>query len=588
MASTTALFTGMTGLNVHSRRLDVISNNIANTNTIAFKSSRMLFESARYRTQSIGSAPGDSSGGTNPSQIGLGVQIAGVQRNFNTAAFTATGDSRDLAIDGSGFFIVQRDNQTFYTRAGAFRQDSGDNLVTLSGERLQGYGVDENFNIIDGTLGDINIPLGRVTIAQASTTTALAGNLNADGDLPAAVSIIDILGTETAGLGLIAGATTPATSPNVLEAGSLLMEIEDPDLPGSGTPLFAAGQIIEISGANARVSKGERTLPAAQLEIDATTTVQDLMDFLTGALGIQNYGTNPDGSTPGVSLDPLTGILTITGNVGTVNNLEVEASDIRLLNADGSVAGVPFVTDQRAEADGESVRTVMLAYNSLGGEVKIHATFVVESKGQDGGTTWRYFIESDDDTSGLAIATGTVEFDAYGQLVDSTPLSVTVDLENTGALSPLALAIPLTGDNGKLTALDDSPSLVNNVFRDGLPPGTLESFGVQPDGVIFGAFSNGAVRTLGQVVVAAFANDEGLIDAGNNNFTAGPNSGPAQIAVPGTFGSGTLTSGALELSNVDLGQEFIELILTQTGYSASARVIRTTDELMQQLLVLGR
>ncbi|MEZ6318036.1 MAG: flagellar hook-basal body complex protein [Phycisphaerales bacterium] len=581
MASTTALFTGLTGLDVHARRLDVIGNNIANVSTTAFKSSRMLFESLLARTQSIGSAPGTTTGGTNPTQIGMGVGIAGVQRNFASGVPAATGDLRDLAIDGNGFFIVQRNGQTFYTRAGAFRQDLNDNLVTPSGETLQGYGVDENFNILEGGLVDINIPIGRVSIAQASTETTLAGNLYAGGDLPSQGSAINILGTATTGLS--------DTSGNFIDTTTLLTDIEDPDLPGSGTPLFAVGQTIEISGENARATKGGRTLPSETLEIDAGTTVQDLMDFIDAALGIQDTGANPDGNTPGVTVDNTTGIITIIGNTGTVNDLDLGSSDLRVLDSSGAVIRVPFITDKTAEADGESVRTTMLAYNSLGGEVTLQATFVLDSKGTTGGTTWRYYIESDDDSDvNLDVATGTVDFDAFGQLVDNTPISVTIDLDNTGALSPLALEIPLDSDSGRLTALDDEPSLINNVARNGLPPGTLETFGIQPDGTIVGGFSNGASRTLGRVVMAAFSNPEGLLDAGNNNYVVGPNSGVAQVAIAGTFGTGQIISGALEQSNVDLGKEFTDLILVQTGYSASARIIRTTDELMQQLLVLGR
>ena len=94
--------------------------------------------------------------------------------------------------------------------------------------------------------------------------------------------------------------------------------------------------------------------------------------------------------------------------------------------------------------------------------------------------------------------------------------------------------------------------------------------------------------TLGQVVLAKFSNPEGLVDVGSNLFRVGPNSGNAGIATPLELGTGKLVGGALELSNVDLGAEFLGLILAQTGYSASTRVIRTTDDLFQQLLSLGR
>ena len=165
MASYTALFTGLTGLSVHARKLDVIGNNIANTNTTAYKAGRMLFETNFTRDFRLGSPPGTFSGGTNPTQIGLGVDIAGVRRNFNNGGFTPTGDPRDLAIDGPGFFIVDNNGSTVYTRAGSFRQDLDNNLVGINGEKLQGYGIDDEFNLIEGPLTDINIPLGSRTIA---------------------------------------------------------------------------------------------------------------------------------------------------------------------------------------------------------------------------------------------------------------------------------------------------------------------------------------------------------------------------------------------------------------------------------------
>lgn len=584
MASTTALFTGLTGLNAHSRKLDVIGNNIANANTTAFKGSRMLFESLFARTFGLGSAPGDTTGGTNPSQVGLGVGIAGVQRDFTTGAFTPTGDARDMAIDGSGFFIVERDGQQFYTRAGAFRQDLNDNLVTLSGEILQGYGVDDEFNIVEGSLQAINIPIGNRTIAEQTRNAAISGNLNSDGDLPSQGSELTLGADATNGFGLITGATVAPTPPNVLESTSLLTEILDPDATDTTTPLFSAGQTIEVNGA----SKGDKLLPTAEFQIEAGTTLQDLMDFLTEALGIHTTGAaNPDGNTPGIALDPATGVLTITGNTGTASDLDIDAADLRLLDVNGDQLGLPFFPQDLQEADGEAVRTTLVVYDSLGTELNVDVTLVLDSKDADG-TTWRYFLDSGDDSDiDIRLGTGTVDFDNFGQLTTEAPITVSVDRDGSGALSPMSFNLRLASDNGQTTSLD-SPSQIANVFRDGLPPGTLETFGVGADGVIFGGFSNGATRTLGQVVIADFANVEGLVDIGNNNFSVGPNSGPAVVVTPGQLGSGQIASGQLELSNVDLGREFTDLILVQTGYSASARVIRTTDELMQQLLVLGR
>ncbi len=578
MASYTALFTGLSGLSVHARKLDVIGNNIANTNTTAFKSSRMLFQSSITRDFRLGSSPGVFAGGTNPVQVGLGVGIAGVVRNFNSGGFSPTGDPRDLAIDGAGFFVVERDGKTYYTRAGSFRQDLENNLVNLDGGKLQGYGVDENFNIVEGQLTDVNIPLGSQTIAEATSESLLAGNLDASGDLPTQGTILDLTADSTnAGFTTISGGT-PIT------AGTLLTDIDDPDNPG--TPLFATGQTILLTGAE----KGGKQLPDAEFTLTGAETVQDYMDFLVEALGIHDTGMpNPDGNTPGVTVDPATGIITIIGNAGGEADIAIDAGDIQLQDSAGVQINLPFVPDKQAAADGESVRTTIVIFDSLGAQVSVDVTMVLEAKGATGGTTWRYMVDSADDTDlDLRIADGTVEFDSSGQLVSDIPISLTIDRVSTGAESPLSFELHLEGDAGRTTALADEPSTLVNVYRDGLPPGTLDSFSIGEDGIISGIFSNGALRNLGQLVMATFTNEAGLIDAGDSAFTVGANSGPAIIATPGVLNTGRIISGALELSNVDLGQEFIELILTQTGYSANTRIIQTADELMQQLLVLGR
>lgn len=583
MASTSALYTGLSGMNVHARRLDVIGNNIANANTTAFKSSRMMFATQFSRTFSNGSAPSGVSGGSNPGQVGLGVRIAGTQRDFTGGAISATGDQRDLAIEGRGFFVIERGGQQLYTRAGSFRQNANNDLVTIDGDRVMGYGVDSNFNILPGALRPINIPVGSLTLAEATRNVRFSGNLKADGDAATQGAQVGLGSTATAGFGVIPTATVPPTAPNILEPASLLSELADPSSPAA--PMFTVGQRISLNGAE----KGNRPVPEASLTIGATTTVQDLMTFLTQALGLNSStGANPNGPTPGVTLDTLTGRLTITGNTGSVNNLAIDSTDLQLLDSAGVSLGNPFNANRTAEATGESTRTTFIVYDSLGSPISADMTMVLESKGPTG-TTWRYYVDSEDDSDASPnVATGTVSFDANGQLSTSGPIGVSIDRAGTGAATPLAFDIEFSEGADNVTSLSSSSSAIAATYQDGSPIGTLSNFGIGSDGVIIGSFTNGIIRTLGQVAVATFANQEGLIDDGANNFRIGPNSGNALIASAGTFGTGQVVGGALELSNVDLGQEFINMILTSTGYSASSRVIRTADELLQQLMVLGR
>ncbi len=573
MASTIAMFTGLSGLTANARNLDVIGNNIANVNTTAYKSNRMLFASQFSRNFSLGSAPSTDDGGSNPAQVGLGVTIAGTQRNFSTGSLAATGDARDLAIEGGGFFIVGRGDDQFYTRAGGFRQNSANDLVTVTGERLQGYGVDENYNVLP-SLGNLNIPIGQLRLAQATENVNFTGNLNASGTVASR-------GSRT-----VFGGLTAVTG--TLSATSLLTNIDE---PVSGGSLFTAGQSIKLSG----VEKGGRVLPDATLPITATTTIQDYLNFLNDALGIDTtVGANPDGFTPGATFDATTGVITVVGNIGTKNTIALASTDITVLNAAGAVvtppAGTAFTTTTPATADGESVRTSFVVYDSLGNQVTADITITLAAATTNSGTTWRYQVESADDSDpALAIGGGTLTFDSQGRITTpASTLSATINRAGTGSAEPLTFNLQFDSSSGSVSALADTASSLAAKFQDGAQLGILDSFQVGQDGIITGSFSNGRTRTIGQVALATFANPEGLVDIGSNLFRVGPNSGTAVVTTPLNLGAGRIVGGSLEQSNVDLAEEFIKLIQASTGYSAASRVITTTDQLFQQLLALGR
>ncbi len=573
MASTTAMFTGLTGLNANARTLDVIGNNIANVNTTAYKSNRMLFASQFARNLSLGSEPSDTSGGSNPAQIGLGVTIAGTQRNFNSGSLSTTGDQRDLAIDGDGLFLVNRGTQRYYTRSGAFRQDSANNIVTVSGERLQGYGIDDNFNIVTGTLTDLNIPVGQLRLAEATSEVRFTGNLNTNTN-----AVTASRGSRFQFAPLNDLTATPATSATLLTA------IDNGAIAGNQA-LFAVGQQLEVNGAE----KGGKQVPVARLDITATTTVADYLTFLNEALGLNPAaGANPDGLTPGATIDAA-GVIAVVGNIGSVNDLNIDLNSIRQLNSTGTSIGTPFAPTRTSTADGESVRHTFVAYDSLGSEVRVDLTMVLAARTGGTGTTWQYFVESGD-AAGIdtRVGSGTIDFDTQGRAINPAPLNVTVDRTGSGALSPMSFDLLFQSPNATVTALADTRSSLAATFQNGTPVGVLNSYSVGQDGVITGSFSNGQTRRVGQVVLAKFSNPEGLVDIGSNLFAVGPNSGTPVVAPPTTLGTGRIVGGALEQSNVDLAQEFINMILASTGYSASSRVITTTDQLVQQLLALGR
>src|SRR5438105_2492994 len=157
MALTSTLFTGLSGLDVNQTKLNVVGNNIANVNTVAFKGSRALFKPQFYVTDAAGSPPDNNFGGTNPSQRGLGAVVATIQKDFTPGAIQPTGHDTDMAIEGDGFFVVKGAKQ-LYTRDGSFTLNADHQLVTSTGDFVHGYGGDANFNVQQGAVQGLTIP----------------------------------------------------------------------------------------------------------------------------------------------------------------------------------------------------------------------------------------------------------------------------------------------------------------------------------------------------------------------------------------------------------------------------------------------
>jgi flagellar hook protein FlgE len=586
MASTTAMFTGLSGLSANARRLDVIGNNIANVNTTAFKSNRMSFAPTFSRNFSLGTAPGTATGGSNPGQVGLGISIAGTQRSFTNGAISATGVSTDVAIEGDGFFITNVAGEQLYTRAGNFQRNQNNDLVTISGGRVMGFGVDNNFQIVNGNLVELNIPVGTLTLAEATRNVIFNGNLNASGTVASTGSTHTnrAFYTDSALTTLLGAATIDLTTVgNDLYiddgAGGSFLAIEG----GAGTILTLSG--IEKAGKDLGTHSFAFSTTAVAGVDDFGTTLQDYMDFLNEVLGLDS--STIDGQSLGGGVAFSNGVITITGNEGTVQDLDIETGDIVATN-NGAGISQPFVMTKTGSADGESVRTSFIVYDSLGSPLTVDLTFVLQETIDGEGTVWEFLAESsDNDAIDRVVGLGVVEFDASGTFVSASNQAFSV-VRGNGAVSPLTVNLQYQSGANAISALTSTTSNLAAISQDGSPIGTLSNFSIGEDGVISGSFTNGLTRTIGQVALAKFSNPEGLVDVGNNNFRVGPNSGTALVTAPGQFGTGRVLGGALELSNVDLSQEFINMILASTGYSAASRVITTTDELIQQLLAIGR
>ncbi len=565
MGLTSSLYTGLSGLTTNSELISVTGNNIANVNTGGFKASRLTFESQMSQLLSSGSAPNANSGGTNPLQIGMGVRLGDTSRNFNTGNITPTGVNTDLAVEGNGFFMVDFGTGVRYTRAGAFSLDRDFN-VTYNGGKVLGYGVDANFQI-NQQLGPMNIPVGNMTIAEATRNVKMGGNLNAGGAIATQGTQITTQALNVIGGGVATGATNLAN----LDA-------------GGGVPMFANGDLITVKNAG----KGGAILATHTFRVGAPTgnedaagtTMQQFMDFLG-----QHMGIDSSVGSAGITLNGA-GQMVVSGNNGTVNELTLDSAHI-IRNA-GTAPTQPFTMTKNQNANGESVRTTFLSYDSLGNQLNVDFYVALESKA-DSGTTWRFYVQSEDDTRlTRTLSSGTLSFDPNGQLVSVTNPSFLVHRTDTGAQTPQTITLEFSGGNSTLSALKDTASQLSSLSQDGAAKGTLTDFAVSADGTVVGKFSNSTLRAIGQIVVANFTNPQGLIDEGGNLFSESVNSGSAQILRAGSGGAGRIVGGALELSNVELSQEFINLITASTGFSASSRVLTTSDRLIQELLATVR
>ena len=565
MSLTSAMLVGFTGINSNTVAVDTIGNNLANLNTTGFKGQRTLFETLFYETISDGQAPLGDRGGTLPRQTGYGVSVASLQRNFAQGALSGTGIQSDLAVAGGrGFFVLQSagSGQT-YTRDGSFSLDQNQTLVSSNGARVQVFGVDATGNVAGSGLTDLVIPLGSLGPAVATTAVALDGRLDSATGIASvgAVTVSDALRTAT-------GAATASTA---------LTELVDE----TGLALFGIGDEVNISA-----SKGGIATPQSTFLVGTTgTTLGDLAEHLSAVLGIS---TGPDEiGNPGVSVSDGTefaaGALVVRSNTGELNAVELNSGSI--VNRTG-LAASPIAFTRASDALGGGVTTSFNVFDSLGNVVDVRIRMVLESKSQTG-TTWRFHAESihDSDVSPL-LGTGTVSFDANGQFVSATNTEQTIDRGNSGATSPVAFTLDFSGVTG--LASPDGESRVIMASQNGTAAGEMTGYSIDADGIVTGSFSNQQTKVLGQIALATFPNREGLVALGENRFALGPNSGAVTIRTPRTAGAGSVVSGALEQSNVDIAREFVNLISASTGISSASRVVRVADDLLQELLLIVR
>lgn len=363
---------------------------------------------------------------------------------------------------------------------------------------------------------------------------------------------------------------------------------------------FNYDQLFEAGTLEFTPRKGGRSLGTKEFEITATTTVQDLLDFMQDAMGIQtalddtlnpipgsmnNIAGESGTLAPGLTI--VNGQLRVVGNNGVDNSLAIDLSGFRVITADGNISTPDLSFGEVQEAVGQSAVADFLAYDSLGIPLNVRVTTVLQSV-TDSSTVYRWFADSPDSSplngADISVGTGLITFDGQGNLIGTSNDTVTVERRNIPSADPLAFELNFSQVSGLAT----ETSTLAAARQDGSPAGTLSSYIIGEDGVIRGVFTSGVTRDLGEIRLARFANPAGLVQRGQNQFAQGVNSGLPLEGVPSSQGLGSIVAGAVELSNTDIGRNLIDLVLATTQYRGNARVITAAQQMLDELLNLRR
>lgn len=551
-----ALLTGVSGLNSHQKMLEVIGNNLANLNSTAYKAQRVLFSDLLYQTVSAASSGANGLiGGINPSQVGSGSQVGQITANFTQGNLEPTGQDLDFAIDGDGFFVVSGGGSPRYTRAGSFAVDADGLLIDPStGYRVQRFGDAGEPNGVDPsfqTAGDMNIhvPFGASIPGKTTSIVNLVGNLSSDSVGPAAEVLATNAPWQSGGL--------PATASTLLN-----------DLDSSVTD-YVAGDSLQFTGTNK-----DGTPVNTTFNVGPATTMGDLLNAMTAAF--------PDATA---SIDT-SGNLRLTSNTTGEALFSVQVRDVA-----GNTGAVrfdthPFVVSENGR-DGTKVLGGFEVYDIRG---KAHTVTTTLQKQADGSWDLTATIPDGEGTI-LDGQIGNIRFNDDGSFLEAGGVGLE-DLNLSFTWRDLAQPQVITVGFGSQNSYDGMTQLsaasTTSAFQDGYASGTLTEVRMSSNGMIEGVATNGRSIPLAQLAIATFRNPSGLTRAGSNYYDTSLASGDAEIGTALSGDRGTIKSNYLERSNVDIALEFTNLITAQRGFSANARTITVTDEVLQELTSLIR
>ncbi|WP_432737844.1 flagellar hook protein FlgE [Maridesulfovibrio sp. FT414] len=548
MGISASLFSGITGLQAHGDKMSVLGNNIANVNTVGFKSAKMHFEDAI--SQDVTTATGTA-------QVGRGVQVGAIYADFAQGSFETTSEATDLAIGGEGFFIVspKSEETTYYTRAGNFRFDKDGYLTDPHGYVLQGWQVqsDSANQVATGT-----------TVATTDTvrTIGVPTDIRLENfqSAPQATSRINMITNLDSAE---ASRSTSSSNPYF----SLFEAWDGTATPPLGDSLYGYQSTIKVYDANGSSH-------------NVTTYFDQVTLSNAGGKKVWEFIVTCQPSEDGRIVS------------GTSTFLNTSAAGLLMtgtltFNAAGDLTGVSAFT-LKSGVGSSGLKTLSnwtLANFSQDGLPVLTANFLSTSNASftdssDPTTIEMNFGLTNGDLSGSGVTKG---WDTGSSTISNasmlgTDITDVTRIPNFASSTKSALAT--TSYSSGSTTLFQS--------QDGYTAGFLQSVSVSRDGVLTGRYSNGQIQELYVLTIADFNNNWGLRREGGNLFSETRESGDALTGRPNTGGRGSIASNSLEQSNVDLAVEFVNMITTQRGFQANSKVITTTDSMMGELIQLKR
>ena len=543
-----SLFSGVAGLRTHQTRMDVIGNNIANVNTTAYKSQSMVFTDLLYQTTQAasGANPNTGKGGTNARQIGLGSTTGAISTAIATqGSAQTTNNPFDLMISGDNFFIVNNGSENFFTRDGAFTVDNAGNLVTsTSGFIVQGWQADKDGNIIRSQVSGLKVmsPANMTYEPEATSKAMVNGivdkmdpNVNSDAGLQISIPLYDNLGYKYNAIFSMHAADG--------DKGEYYMKLEKlMDSDGNDA--------TETSG----ISFGDPNGDPMQITVKGIkkSVTDNQYKLRKDEDGYHLYQLDADGKIPD-GASPVTDTATIAKAYGMT---------------DAEIAKITTSADYPAPAIDDNGRLVYYSDSEVENAIKVKYNPATGDFGGVSGDSDANFSDISDNDKTWTIQFTNNAFNKDGIAVD---LSTTTMWDNNGIST-------MSGINGD-----------ENNLGSGRKVGDMSGISISSAGLITASYDNGQTRVLGQIATAVFANPSGLEKRGDNLYSATMNSGDFDgIGVDITANGGKMTSGVLEMSNVDLSNEFTTMITTQRGFQANSRIITVSDTLLEELVNLKR